>query len=291
MNNKTVLIIGATGAQGGSVTNALLNSVEQGNKLVAYTRNAKSDNAQALAKRGVSLIEGDLTDIAALTAAMKTADTVFAVTTPFESGTDGEVQHGYNIADAAKAANVEHLVFSSVSDANNSTGVPHFDSKYKVEQRIVENGLNYTFIAPVFFMENHITAWSLPSLKEGKLSLAVPNDRKLQQVSVRDIGVFAATVIAMAEKAYGMRINIAGDELTGDETASILSAASGRDITFQSVDPQYLRSNSEDLYLMFKWFDDVGYSANFADLQHDFADVQWQSLNDWANKLDWSLLD
>lgn len=291
MNNKTVLIIGATGAQGGSLTNALLNSVEQDYKLVAYTRNAESDNAQALAKRGVSLIEGDLTDIAALTAAMKIADTVFAVTTPFESGTDSEVQHGYNIADAAKAANVEHLVFSSVSDANNSTGVPHFDSKYKVEQRIVENGLNYTFIAPVFFMENHITAWSLPSLKEGKLSLAVPNDRRLQQVSVRDIGVFAATVIAMGEKAYGMRVNIAGDELTGDETASILSAASGRDITFQSVDPQYLRSNSEDLYLMFKWFDDVGYSANLAELQRDFADVQWQSLNDWANKLDWSLLD
>jgi len=288
MNNKTILIIGATGAQGGSVTNVLL---KQDYKLMAYTRNAKSDSAQALAKQGVSLIEGDLTDISALTAAMAKADTVFAVTTPFESGTDGEVQHGYNIANAAKAANVEHLVFSSVSDANNSTGVPHFDSKYKVEQRIVENGLNYTFIAPVFFMENHITAWSLPSLKEGKLSVAMPNNRKLQQVSVKDIGVFAATVIAMGEKAYGIRVNIAGDELTGDETASILSVASGRDITFQSVDPQYLRSNSEDLYLMFKWFDDVGYSANLTDLLHDFAEVKWQSLNDWANKLDWSILD
>jgi len=288
MNNKTVLIIGATGAQGSSVINAL---VKQDYKLMAYTRNTKSDNAQTLVKQGVSLIEGDLADIATLTAAMKKVDTVFSVTTPFESGTDTEVQHGYNIADAAKAASVEHLVFSSVSDANNSTGVPHFDSKYKVEQRIVKNGLNYTFIAPVFFMENHITAWSLPSLKQGKLSVAIPNDRKLQQISVKDIGVFAATVIAMGEKAYGMRVNIAGDELTGDETASILSAASGRDITFQSVEPQYLRSNSEDLYLMFKWFDDVGYSANLTDLRYDFADVQWQSLNDWANRLDWSLLD
>jgi len=288
LNNKTILIIGATGAQGGAVTNALL---EQGHKLMAYTRNTKSDNAQALAQRGVSLIEGDLTNIEALTAAMQTADSVFAVTTPFETGTDGEVQHGYNIADAAKAANVEHLVFSSVSDANNSTGVPHFDSKYKVEQRIVDNGLNYTFLAPVFFMENHLSAWSIPSLKEGKLSVAMPSDRKLQQVSVRDIGVFAATVIAMGAKAYGLRINIAGDELTGDETATILSAASGRDITFQSVDPKYLRSNSEDLYLMFKWFDDVGYSANLTELQRDFAGVQWQSLTDWANKVDWSLLD
>jgi len=288
LNNKTILIIGATGAQGGAVTNALL---EQGHKLMAYTRNTKSDNAQALAQRGVSLIEGDLTNIEALTAAMQTADSVFAVTTPFETGTDGEVQHGYNIADAAKAANVEHLVFSSVSDANNSTGVPHFDSKYKVEQRIVDNGLNYTFLAPVFFMENHLSAWSIPSLKEGKLTVAMPSDRKLQQVSVRDIGVFAATVIAMGAKAYGLRINIAGDELTGDETATILSATSGRDITFQSVDPKYLRSNSEDLYLMFKWFDDVGYSANLTELQRDFAGVQWQSLTDWANKVDWSLLD
>ncbi len=288
MNNKTILIIGATGAQGGAVTNALL---EQGHKLLAYTRNTKSDNAQALTQRGVSLIEGDLTNIETLTAAMQKADAVFAVTTPFETGTDGEIQHGYNIADAAKAAKVKHLVFSSVSDANNSTGVPHFDSKYKVEQRIVDNGLNYTFLAPVFFMENHLSAWSVPSLKEGKLSVAMPSDRKLQQVSVRDIGVFAATVIAMGEKAFELRVNIAGDELTGDETATILSAASGRHITFQSVDPKYLRSNSEDLYLMFKWFDDVGYSANLTDLQRDFVDVQWQSLTDWANKVDWSLLD
>ena len=288
MNIKTILIIGATGAQGGSVTHALL---EKGYKLIAYTRNVKSANAQALAQQGVSLIEGDLSNIKTLTAAMQKADTVFAVTTPFESGTDSEIQQGYNIADAAKAAKVEHLVFSSVSDANNSTGVPHFDSKYKVEQRIVENGLNYTFVAPVFFMENHIAAWTIPSLQEGKLSVAMPNDRKLQQVSVRDIGYFAATVIAMEEEAYGLRVNIAGDELTGDETANILSAASGRSITFQSVEPQYLRSHSEDLYLMFKWFDEVGYSANLTDLQRDFSDVQWQSLSEWADKIDWSLLD
>jgi len=288
MNNETILIIGATGAQGGSVTNALL---EKGYNLLAYTRNAKSDKAQALALRGVSIIEGDLTNIETLTAAMQKADTVFAVTSPFEAGTESEVLHGYNIADAAKAANVKHLVFSSVSDANHSTGVPHFDSKYKVEQRIIENGLNYTFVAPVFFMENHVTAWAIPSLKEGKLSIAMPNDRKLQQVSVRDIGIFAATVIAMGVKAYGLRVNIAGDELTGDETASILSAASGKAITFQSVDPQYLRSNSEDLYLMFKWFDEFGYSANLSDLHSDFADVQWQSLVEWANQVDWSLLD
>jgi len=288
MKTKTILVIGATGSQGGSVTQALL---KQGNRVIAYTRNAESDKAQALVQQGVSLIQGDLSDVEALTVAMQYVDTVFAVTSPFEVGAEGEVIHGYNIAEAAKAASVEHLVFTSVSDADKATGVPHFDSKYKIEQRIVESGLNYTFLAPVFFMENHITAWSIPSLKEGKLSIAMPKDRKLQLVSVRDIGRFTATVISMGSDAYGLRVNIAGDELTGEESARILSEAIGKELSFVSVDPEYLRGNSEDLYLMFKWFDDVGYSANLKDLQSDFVDVQWQSLKEWASTVDWSVLD
>jgi len=287
MNTKTVLVIGATGNQGGAVTQALL---EQGHQVIAYVRNASSAKAQVLITQGVQLIQGDLDNTPVLTAAMQKVDTVFAVTTPFEKGSGGEAQMGFNIADAAKAAQVEHIVFSSVGDADQDTGIPHFDSKYKVEQRIVESGLNYTFVAPVYFMENHITAWSLPGLKEGKLGIAMPAGRKLQQVSVRDIGRFAATVIGLGKDAYGLRINIAGDELTGTESAEVLSQASGFNIQFEAGDPEYIRSHDEDLYRMFKWFDDVGYSANLEDLQGDFSQVGWQSLQDWARDVDWSVL-
>ena len=145
-----VVVTGATGKQGGAVVKSLL---ERGHEVRAITRSTDSAKARELANAGVTLVRASLEDTAALTKALEGATSLFAMTTPFEGGTQAETRQGISAADAAKAAGV-HLVYTSVGSANRQTGVPHFDSKYEVEKHIAKIGVRATILAPVYFMEN-----------------------------------------------------------------------------------------------------------------------------------------
>lgn len=213
------------------------------------------------------------------------------MTTPFEQGVEIEVAQGIAITDAAKTAGVGHLVYSSVGSADRSTGVPHFDSKYEVEKHIVSSDVPYTIIAPAYFMDNLMLPWTLPGLREGKLAQAMPGSRLLQQISVKDIGAFAAAVIDRGETVLGQRFDIAGDELTGSEVAATLSRVTGREITYEGFPPDALRAQSEDLALMYEWFDTTGYAADIQGLRRDFPEVVWQDFVTWVQEQDWSVLD
>jgi uncharacterized protein YbjT (DUF2867 family) len=120
----------------------------------ALVRDPGKPAAQALAARNVELTVGDLTDPASLDAFLDGADAVFAMTTPFTEGTDRETATGIAIADAAARAGVPHLVYSSVGGAERESGVPHFESKRRVEEHIESLGIHHTFLRPVFFMDN-----------------------------------------------------------------------------------------------------------------------------------------
>jgi len=281
----SVLVIGATGNQGGSVVQALL---PKGHHIRTLTRNPDSPAAKRLAEQGVDVMKGDFSDHDSLVKAATGMDTVYAMTTPFETSTEDEVKQGIAIANAAKEAGVGHFIFGSVANADLKTGIPHFDSKYEVEKYIASLNIPYTISAPVFFMDNYLSPWFLP--KEGKLKMAMPANRALQQVSVRNIGTFVATLVDRREEVFGKRIDIAGDKLTGEETAAILSKASGHEIKYEGFDPEFMRKDNEDFAIMFKWFDDVGYNVDIEKLRQDYPEVEWQKLEDWAPKQDWSVL-
>ena len=282
-----VLVIGATGNQGGAVVKSLL---PKGYSIRTLTRKTDSPKAKQLAKEGVEVMKGDFSDSNSLIKAAKGVDTVYAMTTPFEEGTEAEVKQGIAISDAVKKAGVGHFIFGSVANANLKTGIPHFESKYEVEKHITSLGIPYTISAPVFFMDNYLSPWYLPALKKGKLTHAMPHDRPLQQGSVKNIGEFVAALVERREKVFGKRIDIAGDELTGEESAAVLSKASGRKIRYEGFDPEILRKDNEDFAAMYKWFNDVGYSVNIKKLHQDFPEVKWQDLNDWAREQDWTVL-
>lgn len=286
--SKLVLVTGATGSQGGSVVQALL---KQGHQVRGMTRNAASPAAEQLRKQGVEMVSGDFTDQESLARAASGVDTIFAMTTPFEEGVERETAQGIAITEAARAAGVGHLVYSSVASADRATGIPHFDSKYEVEKHIVSSGVPYTIIAPVYFMDNLLQPWTLPTLRQGKLALAMPSTRPLQQISVTDIGAFAAAVIDRREVVFGQRFDIAGDELSGDDAAAILSTVAGRPFSYAGFPADALRAQSEDLALMFEWFDSTGYVADIAGLRRDFPEVAWQDYDAWAHKQDWRVLD
>ncbi len=283
MTQRKVLVSGATGQQGGSVVNALL---RDGHHVIGITRNTDSDKSKALQARGVEMISVDFTDTQKLVEAMSNVDTVFALTTPFEKGTEHETEQGIALANAAKEAQVGHFIFNSVGDANNNTNIPHFDSKFKVEEHIKSIGLNHTIIAPVYFMENIFFPDSMEGLKNGVLAMAMPEDRVLQQVAVEDIGNMVAIAVNERDNMFGQRLDIAGDEISGQDVAATLSKVIGKPIAYNGFSPDNIRSFSEDLALMYEWFIDTGYSADLQEL----SKYNLSSFEQWASKQDWSQL-
>jgi uncharacterized protein YbjT (DUF2867 family) len=285
---KLVLVTGATGKQGGAVAEALL---ARGHQVRALTRSSASSAANRLREQGVEIAVGDFTDHDSLVRATRGVDAVYVMSTPFEQGAEKEAAQGITITDAAKAAGAAHLIYSSAAGANRATGVPHFESKYEVEKHLQASSVPYTIVAPVSFMEDLLQPWSLPSLRQGKLAMALPATRALQQVAVADIGAFVAAVIERGDTVFGRRFDIAGDVLTGEEAAGILSRVTGRKVHYEGFSPDVLRAQSEDLALMFEWFDTTEYATDIESLRRDFPEVKWHTFEEWARKQDWSVLD
>ena len=183
MTDRPILVLGATGGQGGAVAAALL---DRGRRLRAMVRRPDAPSARGLADRGVDVVAGSLDDTATLGAAMRDVDAVFALTTRFETGVDAEVAQGHAILAAAVEAQVPHLVFSSVASADQHTGVPHFESKAIIENELVSTGLPYTIVGPTYFFDNALGGEE--RIRAGILDLPLPPDRLLQQLARSDLG-------------------------------------------------------------------------------------------------------
>ena len=285
---RSVLVTGATGQQGGAVAHALLS---KGHVVRALTRKPDSAAARHLASAGAHVVVGALEDAASIVEAASGVDTMFLMGNSYEAGYEAETSQGINASDAAKAAGVGHLIYSSVADANKKTGIPHFESKYLVEQHIAGLGIPYTISAPVAFMENIVAPWSIGALRQGTYAFALPPRRVLQLISLADIGAFVAALAERREQVFGKRFDIAGDEISGEEQANILSQAIGRNINYQEIPIAAARQQSEDAARMFEWFDRCGYDADMAALHREFPEVRWHSFADWAREFDWSVLE
>ena len=184
-NQRNILVTGATGQQGGSLARLLL---EKKHKVHALTRNTQSSAAQDLRNRGAIIVKGDLDDSDSLKRAVKDVESVFLMGMPFEDGTEGETRRGNLMVEIAKENNIEHLVYSSVANADKNTGIPHFESKHKVEQHVKNLGIPYTIIGPTFFMENLLG----PGLDQGQLALPLSPSTTLQQSALQNIGVLSS---------------------------------------------------------------------------------------------------
>jgi uncharacterized protein YbjT (DUF2867 family) len=280
-----VVVTGATGQQGGAVVKSLL---ERGHEVRAVTRNPDSAKARELASAGVTLVRVSLEDTAALTKALDGATSLFAMTTPFEGGTQVETRQGISAADAAKVAGV-HLVFTSVGSANRRTGVPHFDSKYEVEKHIARIGVRATVLAPVYFMENLF--FGKEQLAKGVYGSPLPPTRQLAQVAVADIGAVAVRLLEDPDRFAGKRFDLGGDELTGNDVVAVLARVTGRPFTYFQVPMDVIRQRlGEDGAKMSEWFDRVGYTVDRAALRREFPDVAFHDFESWAVAQDWNAL-
>jgi uncharacterized protein YbjT (DUF2867 family) len=288
-NSLSVLVSGATGQQGGALARVLL---DKGHRVRAFVRRPDSPEAKELERLGAELAEGNFEEPSTIEDAAGGMDGVFVVATPFEAGTEAETRHGIAAADAAKAAGVGHLVYSSVANADKDTGIPHFDSKRQVEEHIERLGVPYTIVAPVYFMENLLAPWTLPQLKEGRLPMALPSSRPLQQIARSDIVTFTRVVLENRAEFAGRRVDIASDELAGEEAAKVLTRVTGHEIHYVELPLEQVRqAMGEDGVRMFEWFDQVGYSADIATLRRDHPEAGWHTFEGWAKEQEWSALE
>jgi len=258
--DKTILVTGSTGQQGGAVARHLL---KDGWKVRAFVRDEKKESAIELEKSGAELFKGDMNDSESLDKAMEGIYGVFSIQNFWEHGYDGELNHGKAVADAAKKANVQHFLQSSVGGAERNTKLPHFDVKFEIEKYLKSLNLPVTVIRPVFFMENFKT-WFKPVEADGKLTLnmAMKADTKLQMIAVDDIGAISAKIFDNPEKFIGKEIELAGDELTMPEVAALYETNTGKKTEFVELPVSVIRTNSEEMADMFQWFIDKGYEAD-----------------------------
>ncbi|MFM2304181.1 MAG: hypothetical protein RLZZ135_1591 [Cyanobacteriota bacterium] len=264
--NQTILVTGATGNQGGSIAHHLL---QRGKfKVRAMVRDENKPAAQALKELGAELVKADFNDRASLDRAVQGVYGIFSMQ-DFREGAAVEIRHGNAIADAASAAGVEHFVYSSVGSAERNTGIPHFDSKFQVEEYIRSLGLPHTILRPVFFFYNY--NMMLPMVKNGTLPQPLSPDTRLQQLSEEDYGKMVAEVFERPADFANREIEVASVEMTMPEIAVVFSRVLGKPVTYQQIPFEAFEQQAgEEVTIMYRWFENVGYIADFAQLKHDF---------------------
>jgi len=284
-NKRKILVTGATGQQGGALARLLLQKKYEVYALIRSTK-SESPKAQNLRNQGAKLVEADLDKPDSLEQATNGIDSVFLMGTWVEVGTEGETRRGKMMVDIAKEKKIEHIVYSSVVNADKNTGIPHFESKYKVEQHIKNSGIPYTIIGPTFFMDN-LLSYSLAGLQQGQVALPLSPSRILQQSAVENIAEFSALALERRNSFIGKRIDIASDEITGEQAAKVLSNELGHKIRYEQVPMEQIRQTSEDLAVMFEWFERIGTGVDVAALHKQYPEVNWLTFKDWVKSQNW----
>ena len=263
---KLILVSGATGRQGGAVARELLS---RGYPVRGLTRNPDSERAQQLAGLGIDMVKGDFDDVDSLNSATQGVYGVFSVQNFWEHGKQGEIRQGRNLADAAKRAGASHFVYTSVASADKNTGIPHFDSKYEIEEYIKSIQLPYTVIRPVSFMENW--EYSRADIVNGIIYGPLSPGTRTQHITVKDIGRFAAEAFDNPAEWLGVSIDIAGDDHTQQELAGLFSRVTGKEVSYVQVPwDEFEEQQGEEMAIMEKWFENVGYSVDVADLRSKY---------------------
>jgi len=286
MTLQNILVVGATGKQGRAVVNALLKNPNNAPHILALTRNPDSANAQSLLsafKDGqVELVKGDTGEPKAIFEGRPkdSIDGIFIVTVMQQKLS--EEQQAIPLIDTAVDHGVKHIVFTSVERGGNEkswtnpTTVPHFKAKHNVEiylrdKAAKSNGaFTWTILRPVAFMDNW-NPGAFASMMTAMWASSMSEDKKLQLISVHDIGEFAALSFKDPAKWAGKAVGLAGDELTLKEVKEKFQKVTGKPLPHSwNILGKFMLWMITDLRLMFAWFDKEGYGADIAELRKEF---------------------
>ena len=238
-DKKIIAVLGSTGSQGGSLCRAIVADAAGGFACRAVTRDTSKDKAQALASAGAEVVKADLDDVESLKKAFAGAHGVYAVTNFWEhfSG-EKEKAQAKNVAEAAKAAGVKHVVWSTLEDIRQfmkpddkrmpmlqeKYRVPHFDAK--AEANALFSGLPTTFLVTSFYWDN-LYMFGLAPKKgdDGALAWTFPmGTAKMAGIAAEDIGKVAYGIFKAGDQYVGKTVGIMGEALTIDEMGNMFQA-------------------------------------------------------------------
>ena len=285
-----VLVIGATGQQGGATARQLL---DRGRRVNALVRDPETAAAGALRAAGADLVAGDLDDPASLRAAMEGVSGVFLVLTMMvgprisPEAVAAEERRGKAVADLARESGVGHLVYSSLNGTDARSGIPYYDSKARIEEHIRTLGVPATILRPVSFMDNFAT-YNRPVLDGGELvvSLAVRATLPMQLIAVRDIGAFAAIAFDRPDQFLGRTVEIAGDVLTPPQIAETFGRVCVLPARFRQTPIEQIRAFDQQLAQMFTFFNEhPSEPADLTALRAQHPDLM--SLETWLRLTGW----
>ncbi|GAA5849855.1 hypothetical protein JCM5353_001719 [Sporobolomyces roseus] len=285
---QEILLTGATGKQGGAVLKSLIASNHPAASITCLTRKPDSEAAQKIkTKYGVKLVEGSLNSIPSLKAALEGKDVAFLVTAIPAKGEPVEEEQGRNFISAATATSLPYMVFTSVSDASPSCGIPHFESKARIEESLKDSGIKWCILRPVAFYDNLPKTSGFGEMMGLGLFDAALKGKKLQMVACDDIGHFAAQALLDQDKYEGRAIQLAGDEISMDEAREAYARVEGKSnwgVWKAYVPGIALLALPYDMRMMFYFFHNKGYSASIAQVKSEHPALL--SFEDWLRKKD-----
>ena len=304
---KIIAVVGATGAQGGALVRSIL--ADKGGPFAAraITRHVDSDKAKALAALGAEVVAADLDDQASVERAFAGAYGAFCVTNFWEHfSVEKEMTQTEHMARAAKAAGLQHVIWSTLEDTRKwvpladdrmptlqgKYKVPHFDGKGEADHFFRDLGVPTTFLLTSYYWDNFIYFGAGPQRgPDGKLALIYPmDDKRLPGIAAEDIGKCAYGIFKRGKELIGKTVAIAGEHLTGEQMASKMSSALGKDIRYTNVPPEVYRTlgfpGADDLGNMFQFKRDFNdYFVGVRDIA--FArtlNPELQSLDQWLGR-------
>jgi len=276
-DKKVIVVLGATGSQGGGLANAILSDSNSKFTLRAITRDPSSNKAKQLAESGAEVVSGDIDDVQSIKEALEGAYGAYFVTFFWEHfSPEKELKQARDLAETAKNAGLKHVIWSTLEDTRkwvpldsdqmptlqDKYKVPHFDAKGEANKFFIDEKVPTTFMHASFYWDNMIHFGLGPQRnKDGKLAISFPmGDKKMAGISADDIGKCAYGIFKKGKEMVGKTVGIAGDQLTCKEMAQALSDALGEEVSYNELTPEQFRNlgfqGADDLGNMFQFYRD-----------------------------------
>jgi len=292
----TILVTGATGAQGGAAIDALLRT---GIAVRALVRDPLAAPARDLANRGVDLAQGEFDDQCSLAAAMQGTVGVFSVQMPSPPADPrSEVRTGRNLIEAALAAGVRTFVHTSVARAGDHESFvgwsegrwepSYWEGKAAVNAMVRSAGFpHWVILKPAFMMDNYIPPkadWLFPMLSAGILNTVMMKRAKLHLIAASDVGRFAAAAFAEEGRFHGNEIDMGADALDADEVAAIIARVTGKTVTARHMTAEAARTAGvfSGVVSSQEWASIEGYKVDIA--RANSYGIALESFEQWSQR-------
>jgi uncharacterized protein YbjT (DUF2867 family) len=306
-DKKIIAVMGATGSQGGGLVRAIQSDPGGGFTARAITRDPNSDKAKALKDLGAEVVSANIDDEASLKKAFEGAYGAYCVTFFWAHfSPEKEQQNARNMANAAKAAGLQHVIWSTLEDTRKwipltdnrmptlqgKYKVPHFDAKGEINHVFTDAGVPTTFLLTSFYWDNMYMFGMGPAKgQDGNYSITFPmGDKKMSGIAAEDIGGCAYGIFKRGKEFIGKTVGIAGEHLTGAQMAEKLSKGLGIKCAYNAVSPEAYRGfgfpGAEDLGNMFQFyadFEDYFVGARNTDFARSL-NPKLQSFDQWLEK-------